>query len=204
MCITRQHVLVLEHRRGHRVTLGIIYLHNGLRCLAQELCVVELMSTILPSVQYKTTIAEGKFAVSLTSRDTIGQHATHRELTLIGHDALTEVHHPSAFCYDTTTPFGIRPDALTCAFRLHQRFQMFFGIPTRQIKQRAILGNGCVFFWIKEYNPSQTVNRLLIQKRKRLRIPCYHNLSSLSHSTFSSNNCTNLSWLASVEKSNPK
>ncbi len=50
MCIACQHILIQKHRSWHWLALGIIDLHNGLRRIAQELGVVELMPPILPSV----------------------------------------------------------------------------------------------------------------------------------------------------------
>ena len=63
MGITCQHVLVPEDGRWNGIALGIINLHDGLGSLAEELRVVELMTTVFLPVKDETSIAQRKMAV---------------------------------------------------------------------------------------------------------------------------------------------
>ena len=57
MCIACQHIFVLKYRGGHWISLSVIDLHDGWRHFAQELGVVELMSSVLLSIEDETAIA---------------------------------------------------------------------------------------------------------------------------------------------------
>ena len=56
--IARQHILILEHGSVYRLALGIINLRDRLRLFTQKLRIVELMSPILPAVEFKSPIAK--------------------------------------------------------------------------------------------------------------------------------------------------
>ena len=150
MCVTRQHILVSEHRGGYPISLGIIDLRHRGRAVAQELRVVELMSPILPSIQHKTPITQREFAISLSCSDAIRQDTTHRELALIGHNALAQIHHATTLRHDATTLFCIGSDALARPFGLHQCLQMFFGIATWQIQKVALRRQRLIRLRVKE------------------------------------------------------
>ena len=127
---------------------------------------MELVATIFFAVELETSIAQREFAVCLASADRVGQYTTHRILAIIRHDALAEIHHATAFCYNSASPFGIVFDGFATSLVSHQRLQMLFRIAPRQIQQVDTFKRRHLRLRVEEPNLCEAVNRLLIQKRE--------------------------------------
>ena len=76
--------------------------------------------------------------------DGVGQDAAHWIFTIVGDNAITQIHHPATFCYYVSSFSGIFADAVFrfCCFGEH--FSMFLGVASRQVQQIGVGREGLI------------------------------------------------------------